>query len=502
MEEPRTGRRRFLRAVSAAYLGSVAGCVGGGDDATPERTDLPDRTVTDQPGDTVTESGPTRSATDRRTDTRPTATPGGDDRAVDPAVVAGIERRAVPIETVDPDASGGDRSAVASVLAEAGIVGMGEATHGTWEFQALRHRLVRTLVVEHGLRAVAFEDNFAGLRPADEYVRHGEGNLDAAMDAFGDYMFHTAEVRRLLAWLRWYNEGRPAGDRVGVYGVDMQTAGDAARRVRAYLREVDQEALDAVDDRLTTVVESADNTFDEAEVELLLDLATDLRSRLEDERAAYVSASSRAAWALAIRHTRVIEQSGLRGEAMLEGSNAREQLLEGFEVRERMMAENTSWVREFVGGPVAFWAHNSHVKRGKRAEGPDGQPPPTQGEFLARAHGSDYYPLVLTFGSGSFTARHRGGSLGQPEVDDPADGTVAEVCVEVDHPRFFVDFDAASADSDVAAWLGRTHGLHNVGLLWSGSVNVNEFEPRKDADGLVFVRETTPTEATAAAQSW
>jgi erythromycin esterase len=245
---------------------------------------------------------------------------------------------------------------------------MGEATHGTWEFQALRHRLVRTLVAEHGLRAVAFEDNFAGLRPADEYVRRGEGDLATAMDAFGDYVFHTAEVRSMLAWLRSYNESRAAGDRVGVYGVDMQTAGDAARRVRAYLRRVDRGYLDAVDDRLTAVVESSDHQFDEAEVELLLDLAADLRSRLEDHRAAYVAASSRTAWQLARRHARVIEQSGLRGEAQLEGSTAMEKLLEGFEVRERMMAENADWIAEFVGGPIAFWAHNSHVGDARATE--------------------------------------------------------------------------------------------------------------------------------------
>lgn len=402
----------------------------------------------------------------------------------------------MPIEGVDPDTSGDDLSAVADVLADATVVGMGEATHGTWEFQAIRHRLVRTLVAEHGLGAVAFEDNFAGLRPVDEYVRHGEGDLDAAMDAFGDYIFHTEEVRRMLAWLRSYNDGRPPRDRVGVYGLDMQTAGDATGRIRAYLQEVDRAYLDDVDERLDGVVASDDRQFDEGEVETLLDLAADLRARFENRRASYVAASSRAEWELALRNVRVIEQSGLRGEAMLEGSTAREKLRLGFEVRERTMAENARWVAEFVDGPVAFWAHNTHVARGTRDEGPDGDPPPTQGEFLARAYGSDYYPLVLTFARGSFAARLRGGALGRPEVEDPVDGTVAEVCAEVEHPRFFLDFEAVSADTDVATWLDRTHGLHNVGLTWGGSVDVNEFRPRADADGLVFVEETTPTEAT------
>jgi erythromycin esterase len=481
VDEPRTLRRRFLQTVAAAGLGTVAGCTGDDGDGTPERTD---RTVTDET--------PTGTPPDRRTDEPPTDTP----RGVDPSVVDGIEQRATPIGNVDPDAAADDLSAVATHLADARIVGMGEATHGTWEFHAIRHRLVRTLVTEHGLRAVAFEDNFSGLRPVDEYVRHGEGDLDTAMAAIGSYPFHSTEVRRMLSWLRSYNEGRPADDRVGVYGLDMQTPDHAAARVRSYLRQVDPAYLDTVDERLNDVEGSVDRQFDESEVERLLDTAAELRSRLEDRREAYVDASSQSAWQLALRHVRVIEQNGLWGEAHLEGETGKERLLMAFDVRDRMNAENATWLAEFVDGPIAFWAHNMHVKRGKRAEGPDGERPPAQGEFLAREHGSDYYPLMLTFGRGSFTARFRTGSLGTPEVDEPADGTVAEVGVEVDHPRFFLDFDAASADADVAAWLDRTHALHSVGLLWGGAVDAKAFRPRAEADGLLFVEETTPTELT------
>lgn len=478
MESPRTIRRRFLQTLAAAGLGTVAGCAGDDGDGTPERT--------------VTDATQTRTPTDGRPDDPPTDTPGG----VDPAVVAGIERQAVPIEDVDPDAADGDLSAVASHLADARIVGMGEATHGTWEFHAIRHRLVRTLITEHGLRAVALEDNFGSLRTVDRYVRHGEGDLDAAMAAIGSYLFHTAEVRSMFRWLRSYNEGRPTDDRVGVYGIDMQTPDESATRVRSYLEQVDPAYLDTVDERLNEVEGSVDREFVESEVERLLDTATELRSRLEDRREAYVDASSQSAWQLALRHVRIIEQNGLWGEAHLEGENGKERLLMAFDVRDEMMAENASWVAEFVDGPMAFWAHNMHVKRGTRREGPDGELPPAQGEFLAREHGSDYYPLMLAFGSGSFTARFSTGSLGSADIDEPADGTVAEVCTEVEHPRFFLDFDAASADADVANWLDRTHALHSVGLLWGGGIDAKEFQPRTGADGLIFVEETTPTEPT------
>lgn len=64
----------------------------------------------------------------------------------------------IPLATTDPTIDD-DLEPVGDRLADADVVGIGKATHGTREFFELKHRLIRHLVVEHGVRAVVLESN-------------------------------------------------------------------------------------------------------------------------------------------------------------------------------------------------------------------------------------------------------------------------------------------------------------------------------------------------------
>jgi len=502
--DPNRRRRQVLRALSAAGLTVLAGCGDSGvttestsgaatsvsstdgrgtDPATTVRTAVrtDDRTTRDDPSETTAE--PTRDETTDATE-----------EPVDPSVVAGLQRVAVPFDTATLD---GLEPAV-SDLADARVVGMGEATHGTREFQTARAALVRGLVADAGFRAVAFEENFGSLLRANEYVTHGEGTLAAAMAQFRDYLFRTETVRDLVEWLRAFNEGRPEDDRVGLYGVDVQNATDPTRWVRSYLQRVDPEYLEtsAAAPLLEVAGWSIDRrSYDSDGVEVLFSLVESVRGRLQDHRAEYVAASSRAEWDLALRSVWTVEASARRGEAQQAGDSARERLLAGYEVREETMAANADWIQGFSPSEgVALWAHNSHVQRGTVDRGLDGEGSKTMGEFVADRLGAEYHPLVLTFGSGRFTARGRhGASVTQFTVEEPAPNAVATVLTQVDYPAFYVDFDAAAEDSEVAAWLEETNRIHRVGSVWGGEVDTVEIRPRTDADGLLFVRETTAT---------
>jgi len=54
----------------------------------------------------------------------------------------------------------------------AGVVLLGEASHGTHEFYVWRDRLTRRLITELGFDFIAIEGDWASLLPLDRYVRH------------------------------------------------------------------------------------------------------------------------------------------------------------------------------------------------------------------------------------------------------------------------------------------------------------------------------------------
>ncbi|MFD0345734.1 erythromycin esterase family protein [Kitasatospora aburaviensis] len=102
--------------------------------------------------------------------------PGPTTAAADPAaaqrraVVRALESVAQPLRTTEPGGRTADLRALGSMIGDAEVVGLGEATHGSHEFFAMKHRLFRYLVEEKGFTAFALETSWSSGLQIDEYV--------------------------------------------------------------------------------------------------------------------------------------------------------------------------------------------------------------------------------------------------------------------------------------------------------------------------------------------
>ncbi|NUR91588.1 MAG: erythromycin esterase family protein [Nonomuraea sp.] len=99
------------------------------------------------------------------------------------------------------------------------LLGVGEARHFTTELGQARNDLFRHLVEHEGYRSFAIEsDCLLGL-VVDEYVRTGEGSLDAVMEHGFSHGFGAAPANReLVRWMRAYNEEHE--EQLRFHGVD------------------------------------------------------------------------------------------------------------------------------------------------------------------------------------------------------------------------------------------------------------------------------------------
>ncbi|WP_143219039.1 erythromycin esterase family protein [Actinokineospora bangkokensis] len=115
---------------------------------------------------------------------------------------------------IDPDA-------VAEVVAEASVVGLGVSTREAREPFQVAVDITRGLV-ERGFRVLAFLDN---PRVVDRYDRYAAGEDVDLMAALGQAWgpWRTREVVEALAWVRGWNARHP-GDRVRVIGVGPSRA--------------------------------------------------------------------------------------------------------------------------------------------------------------------------------------------------------------------------------------------------------------------------------------
>src|SRR5690606_1674863 len=137
-----------------------------------------------------------------------------------PTTLDGIIAEAIePLPPIDDPAFGRmyDR------FANARVVLLGEASHGTSEFYRARAAITRRLVEAPGFRIVAAEADWPDAAALDRYVRLRPARPEAAapFQRFPAWMWRNAEVDAFVGWLRTHNEGLPEGERTGFYGLDL-----------------------------------------------------------------------------------------------------------------------------------------------------------------------------------------------------------------------------------------------------------------------------------------
>lgn len=134
------------------------------------------------------------------------------------AVESWIGQHAQAIQ-IAPDAAGRDLGWLDRVVAGARLIGLGESTHGSSEQSQVKHRLIRRLVERHGVRTIAFEDDFGSGVLIDRYLTTGQGDPRSLVDQMAFPLLATEEILDLVEWLRDWNESHT--DQVRFLGTDL-----------------------------------------------------------------------------------------------------------------------------------------------------------------------------------------------------------------------------------------------------------------------------------------
>lgn len=129
-------------------------------------------------------------------------------------------------------------------FAQARVVLLGEASHGTSEFYRARAAITRRLIERHGFNIVAVEADWPDAAAIDRYVRHKEPRAEAepAFQRFPTWMWRNTEVNDFLQWLRAHNGKLAPAQRAGFFGLDIYNMNASIRAVIDYLDKVDPDA--------------------------------------------------------------------------------------------------------------------------------------------------------------------------------------------------------------------------------------------------------------------
>ncbi|MFH8369483.1 erythromycin esterase family protein [Streptomyces sp. NPDC018031] len=328
------------------------------------------------------------------------------------------------------------------------LLALGEPTHGEDTLLDLRNELFRELVEQQGYRTIAIEsDCMAGLA-VDDHVTSGTGTLDEVMaHGFSHGWGASAANRELVRWMRTYNDGRPASERLRFVGFDgpLEITGAAsprqaltalhgylAARLDADLLPCAAETLDRLlgtDDRWTdpaAMTDPARSVGRSAEAAELRVLADDLVALLDAHAPQLGTAASPDDGDRARLYGRTATGLLRYHYWMADSSPARLNRLVG--LRDLMMAHNLLAVA--ARGPAFVHAHNSHLQREKSTMRMGGQRLAwwSAGALVNARLGADYAFVATALG----TIRHQG-------VDTPPPDTVEGLLYALPEDRCLVD---------------------------------------------------------------
>lgn len=131
-------------------------------------------------------------------------------------------------------------------FAEARVMLLGEASHGTSEFYQARAAITRRLIERHGFTIVAVEADWPDAAAIDRYVRRSphQPMNSTPFARFPTWMWRNKDVDAFVSFLRSHNATKLPKDKVGFYGLDLYNMTASIAAVLAYLDRMDPQAAE------------------------------------------------------------------------------------------------------------------------------------------------------------------------------------------------------------------------------------------------------------------
>ena len=377
-------------------------------------------------------------------------------------VVYALDRAAHPLRTVEPRGDTGDLRALDRMIGGARVVGLGEATHSSHDFFALKDRVFRHLVEEKGFRTFALEAAWStGLR-LNDYVVHGKGDPRRIMreEFQRDYLWwNNTDYLKLVEWMRAYNRQHPH-DPVQFMGDDLAWTGpELYDEVTDYVAATHPESSAHLAElyrglRPTVPTGTYIEQYLNKPYADRKDMAQRTGAALELLRR-HAPGADREAYDWTVRQATAIDQTA-RQYAFDFDDPA--QLAAAMRYRDQEMAADVVWWQEHTGTKVLLSAHDNHV--GYASPDP-AHYPKVQGAFLRDRLGSGYVSVGLTFDRGSFNATGQDGAIHRWTLGPAGPGTNERTLDRVRYRDYVLDL--RSVGSPAREWLARARPTRTIG---------------------------------------
>jgi erythromycin esterase-like protein len=278
-----------------------------------------------------------------------------------------LQREAQPLTGSEEDYDG-----LLEVFGDAGVVLLGEASHGTHEFYRERARITQRLIEERGFQGVAVEADWPDAYRVNRYVHGAHEDADAeealrGFRRFPTWMWRNADMLDFVGWLRAHNEETGFDRGAGFFGLDLYSLYASVAEVIAYLERVDPPAAERARERYACFEQfGSEQAYGEASLgisdscrEGAIAQLTELQ-RLGDAYLRRDGVAAEDEQFYAEQNARLVAGAGEYYSAMFDDPAA------SWNLRDRHMADTLGRLLDHLGRHgerprMVVWEHNSHI---------------------------------------------------------------------------------------------------------------------------------------------
>jgi len=258
------------------------------------------------------------------------------------------------------------------------IIGLGEANHGTKEFQILKHKLAKYLIDKHEFNTIVFEFPYSHGLLLNDYV---QGKNEAGLKVLTDQKnseYHNKQMLAFIEDIKRMNESKSDSNKIQFLGIDIMGKPYALKRITGYFGRVGN-SFETVLHNYQYLTEELYEYPSKENHKTFKKLSSTIYKQLKSNRQYYISKSS------SLEYNRVYRLAELLGVEWKGNSRAKEG------------AKNIlNTLNENPKNKLFYFAHNWHVSENDQVEG----------NQLKKEIGSSYFSIGTDYQSGSFTLKN------------------------------------------------------------------------------------------------
>lgn len=368
------------------------------------------------------------------------------------------------------------------------LVGVGEGSHGSKEYQELKGEVFKKLVEQGKARTFAIEGDFGGALTVNEYIHGGEGTAKDAAAAIGFGIYQTKEMEAIIDWMREYNETAAEGEDLRFMGFDFQRVDESKKHIYSTLEKGAPELVAKY--KPTLDIMNDDNRLDvaPADLEKIKADAQALMSDMDAQKVAIVAATDEDTFI----YTR-------------EAANSIAQYMDALIVpeaeynatRDPLMRDKVKWLMDREGDKLLYInAHNGHIQKVATS----GYEP--LGKLLANDLGDKYWTLGVDALKTGFNSQTGAAPWYEP-LEVSMETAFTKQLKDKDQARYFVDFSKVADDPVWKEIIGTEQILTAVNVTLLGwQTHLPPFYavalvPDQAFDAMVVYKEVVPTTRTS-----